>query len=233
MTKIMASLCVAAIVTFCGLAQSTSAQCPRLETSGNYTVMEGEMTTFSVSLNGGSQVAPKFNWVVSAGKITSGQGASVIKVDTTGTGGQMITATVEVAGLSASCTRIASVSSDIDASPQAKKVDEYGSINEEDEMARLDRFAIELQMEPLAQVYIVAYGSKKSKPAETNAAIERTRTYLVKTRGIESTRIVTASGGNRENPTYQLWLVPPRATPPDLTTKDQKGSSEKPKTIYI
>ena len=233
MTKIMASLCVAAIVAFCGLAQAASAQCPRIETSGNYTVMEGEMTTFSVSLNGGSQVAPKFNWVVSAGKITSGQGTSVIKVDTTGTGGQMITATVEVTGLSASCTRTASVSSDIDARPQAKKVDEYGSINEEDEMARLDRFAIELQMEPLAQVYIVVYGSKKSKPAETKAAIERTRTYLVKTRGVESSRIVTASGGNRENPTYQLWLVPPGATPPDLTTKDQKGSSERPKTIYI
>ena len=233
MTKKMASLCVAAIVAFCGLAQAASAQCPRIETSGNYTVMEGEMTTFSVSLNGGSQVAPKFNWVVSAGKISAGQSSSVVRVDTTGTGGKTITATIEIGGLSASCPRTATVSSDVDARPQARKVDEYGSVNEENEMARLDGFAVELMNDPGAQAYIVAFGGKKNKPADTKVTIERMRTYLVKTRGVDPSRIVTASGGNRENPTYQLWLVPPGATPPDLTTKDQKGSSEKPKTIYI
>ena len=229
MKKSTAVILVFAVFVFCALAKTAAAQCPRFETSGTYTVTEGDVTTFSVLLIGGTQSAPKFNWVVSAGKITAGQGSSVIRVDTAGTGGQTITATVEVNGLSASCSTTASVSSDVDARPQAKKIDEYGAENEESEMARLDNFTIELQNDPSAQGYIIAYGGKKSKPADTKVIIDRMRNYLVKTRGIDPPRIVTQNGGAKEDPTYQLWLVPPGASIPDPNAKSAKPGNEKAK----
>ncbi|HEX3100934.1 MAG TPA: hypothetical protein VHQ01_04030, partial [Pyrinomonadaceae bacterium] len=75
-----------AIFALCGFNQTASAQCPKIETSGTYTVMEGDLITFSVSLNGGDRIGqPKYDWTLSTGKIRSGQGTSVIKVDTTGT----------------------------------------------------------------------------------------------------------------------------------------------------
>ena len=43
--------------------------------------------------------------------------------------------------------------------PKARKFDEYGNIRFNDEKARLDNFAIQLQNEPTSQGYIIGYGS--------------------------------------------------------------------------
>ncbi len=229
MKKTLASFYVIAIVAFCGLSQTILAQCPRIETSGTYTVVEGDLIAFSVSLNGGDRnVSPKYNWTVSAGKIKSGRSSSVIKVDTTGTGGQTITATVEILGLARSCPSTSSISSDVDARPKATKVDEYGDGNEEGEMARLDNFVIQLMNSPGEQGYVIVTAGKKSKTGETRAAIERTRTYLVKMRGIDPSRIVGVDGGKTENPMRQLWIVPAGAAPPELSAADRKKGPEKP-----
>ena len=132
MLKFVASFYVVALVALCGHGQLASAQCPKIETSGTYTVMDGDVITFSVSVNAGDlRFSPKYDWTVSAGKLKSGQSTSVIKVDTTGTGGQTVTATVEIGGMPASCVKTASVSSDVDEKPKAKKIEEYGDINEE------------------------------------------------------------------------------------------------------
>src|SRR5205823_13125607 len=102
-------------------------------------------------------VNPTYNWTVSAGTITSGQGTTSITVDTKGLGGQTVTATVEVGGVEPTCTnRTASCSSRVRPRPKpAIKFDEYGNIRFNDEKARLDNFAIQLQNEPTAQGYII------------------------------------------------------------------------------
>ena len=228
MRKPVASFYVVALITLCGLGQWASAQCPKIETSGTYTVMDGDVVTFSVSINSGDlRFSPKYDWTVSAGKLKSGQGTSVIKVDTTGTGGQTVTATVEIGGMPASCTNAASVSSDVDEKPRAKKIDEYGDVNEEDEMARLDNFAIQLMSSPGEQGYVIVYTGKTGKTGESKTAVERARTYLVKTRGLDSSRIVTVDGGKKDKPTRELWIVPAGAAPPGLSAPDKKKPSEK------
>ena len=228
MPKTTASFWVIALVVFCGLGQLASAQCPKIETSGTYTVMDGDLVTFSVSVNAGDlRFSPKYDWTVSAGKLKSGQGTSVIKVDTTGTGGQTVTATIEIGGMPASCTNTASVSSDVDEKPKAKKFDEYGDVNEEDEMARLDNFAIQLMNSPGEQGYVIAYAAKTGKTGESKTAVERARTYLVKTRGLDSSRIVTVDGGKKEKSTRELWIVPAGAAPPGLLATDKKKPAEK------
>src|SRR6185503_8202733 len=96
-------------------------------------------------------VSETYNWTVSAGQITSGQGTSSITVDTKGAGGNSITATVEVGGVDPSCNRTASCTVQVGVTRIARKFDEYGNIRFNDEKARLDNYAIQLQNEPTAQ----------------------------------------------------------------------------------
>jgi hypothetical protein len=187
--------------------------CPTFNVTCPSEVEDGSPATFSATFTQGTpQVSETYNWTVSAGTITSGQGTSSITVDTKGTGGQTITATVEVGGVDPSCTRTASCSTPVRPKPAlARKFDEYGNIRFNDEKARLDNFAIQLQNEPTAQGYIIGYGACD---AEGLTRANRAKDYLVNTRGIDSGRLVTTDAGCLPNLQVQLWIVPQGATPP-------------------
>ena len=188
--------------------------CPTVSVSCPSSVDPGSAITFSSSLSSSANVT--YNWSVSAGTISSGQGTSSITVDTAGLGGQTVTATVEVGGLDPACSRTASCSTSVTApAPPATKFDEYGNIKFNDEKARLDNYAIQLQNQPGAQGYIIAYGSCAG---EAQARADRAKDYLVNTRGIDAGRIVTMDGGCRSDLSVELWIVPTGATPPAAST---------------
>jgi hypothetical protein len=190
------------------------APCPTVSVSCPSSVDPGSAITFSSSLSSSANVT--YNWSVSAGTISSGQGTSSITVDTAGLGGQTVTATVEVGGLDPACSRTASCSTSVTApAPPATKFDEYGNIRFNDEKARLDNYAIQLQNQPGAQGYIIAYGSCAG---EAQARADRAKDYLVNTRGIDAGRIVTLDGGCRSDLTVELWIVPTGATAPAAST---------------
>ncbi|MCA1683555.1 MAG: hypothetical protein LC708_00245, partial [Actinobacteria bacterium] len=193
--------------------------CPTVTVSCPDTATAGQPVTFTANVSGGdSATTPTYNWTVSAGTISSGQGTSSITVDTTSiTGNQSITATVDVGGYDRSCNATASCTAGVPAPINARKIDEYGNVKFNDEKARLDNFAIELQNNPGAQGYIIAYGGRKGRAGEAQARADRAKDYLVNTRGISADRIVTVDGGYRENLTVELWLVPAGATPPSAT----------------
>jgi len=170
----------------------------------------GAPVTFTASVNGDANVT--YNWTVSAGTISSGQGTSSITVDTNGLGGQSVTATVELGGLDPSCSRTASCTASVKPAPQApRKFDEYGNIKFNDEKARLDNYAIQLQNEPTSQGYIIAYGACEG---EAQARADRAKDYLVNTRGIDGGRLVTVDGGCASELKVELWIVPTGATAP-------------------
>ena len=100
---------------------------------------------------------------------------------------------------------------------QPRRADEFGEIQRDDEKARLDNFAIALQNEPGAQGYIITYAGRRSRPGYTQRHGAFARDYLVNTRGIDASRIVTLDGGYRESVAIELWIVPPGATPPSIT----------------
>jgi hypothetical protein len=74
------------------------------------TIAPGTSATVTVNLSGIGEDKPTYNWSVSAGTITSGQGTSSITIDTTGLSGQNVTATVTVEGIDPSCQSKASCS---------------------------------------------------------------------------------------------------------------------------
>lgn len=99
--------------------------------------------------------------------------------------------------------------------PVPVKFDEYGNIKFNDEKARLDNYAIQLQNQPGSQGYIIAYGSCAG---EAQARADRAKDYLVNTRGIDASRLVTVDGGCRSDLAVELWVVPTGATPPTAST---------------
>jgi hypothetical protein len=189
--------------------------------------------TFTANVGGGPGTQT-YNWSVSAGTITSGQGTSSITVNASA--GQTITATVELGGLDPSCTRTASCTTSIKAPPPPpRKFDEYGNIRFNDEKARLDNYAIQLQNEPTAQGYIIAYGSCGSEGQERG---NRAKDYLVNTRGIDGGRIMVVDGGCMADLKVELWIVPSGATAPAASTEGavspcpdckKKPAAKKPK----
>ncbi|MCM3873298.1 MAG: PKD domain-containing protein [Pyrinomonadaceae bacterium] len=187
--------------------------CPNISVSCPSDVDEGSPITFNASVTGTPDLVPTYNWSVSAGTITGGQGTSTITVDTAGLGGQSVTATVEVGGVEPACGRTGSCSTSVKpvVKPVALKFDEYGDIKFNDEKARLDNYAIQLQNQTGSQGYIIAYGTCEG---EGQARADRAKNYLVNTRGIEAGRVTAVDGGCRADLTVQLWIVPTGAENP-------------------
>jgi hypothetical protein len=191
--------------------------CPNVSVSCPSDVEAGSPITFTASATSQDpNFSPTYNWSVSAGTITSGQGTSSITVDTANLGGQSVTATVSIGGAAPECNATASCTTSIRTPPRPPvKFDEYGNIRFNDEKARLDNYAIQLQNDPGSSGVIIAYGSCAGE-AQTRA--DRAKDYLVNTRGIEAGRITTIDGGCRSDLNVQLWIVPQGSTPPAADT---------------
>jgi hypothetical protein len=198
---------------------ATMVQCPKVKLSSPSEVDADMPITFTVSLTGGDpNTTPTFNWTVSDGTIQAGQGTSMITVDTTGVVGQSLNATVGIGGYDPVCETGGSITTGIKPKPQpARRFDEYGAIRLNDRNAHLDNFAIELQNDPTATGYVIAYAGRKSLRGAATSLVNTVKNYLVNTRGIAAFRIVTVDGGYREDPTTVLWIVPQGGTPPQPT----------------
>ena len=123
------------------------------------------------------------------------------------------------------------------APPEPRKIDEFGDICCDSEMARLDNYLNELQRDPNTQAYIFYYGGRlydscwyggkrpgKRRPrrGEAKARVARIAPYLIKQRAFDPGRIVVLAGGYRESWTAELWIVPAGAKPPALTPTVQE-----------
>ena len=95
-----------------------------------------------------------------------------------------------------------------------RKFDEYYDIARNDEKARLDNYAIQLQGEPGSHGYIFVYPSSKARANEAQARARRISDYLVNSRGIDASRFTLTIAAAREDWLFELWIVPAGATPP-------------------
>jgi hypothetical protein len=122
-------------------------------------------------------------------------------------------------------------------SDKMRQFDEFGDINCEGEMARLDNFAVQLQNEPNAKGVVIFYGGRRfrgrlPKQGEAAARASRMKPYLVERRGTPSDRVVVIDGGYKEEFQVELWVIPADVTPPSPTPtvpakdiKFQKGKA--------
>ena len=187
--------------------------CPNVAIECPDRVVVGEPLTFRSTVTGGSPaVRPIYNWTVSAGRIIDGQGTDTIHVDTTGLAGQSITATLSMGGYTLDCSANCTVQFPVPV--ECKKFDEFPAIAYNDEKARLDNYAIELQNDPTATAYVIVYPGQRGRPGEVQRHTTRVVDYLVNSRGINAQRIVTLVGPARDVLLVELWLCPQGAKPP-------------------
>jgi PKD-like domain len=203
---------ISIIVTECP-APLPAIVCPNVTVSCPDAASENAPATFTATISGGSAgITPTYNWTVSAGRIISGQGTTSITVDTAGLAGQSIRANLDVGGYGMRCP--ASCATSIPIVNKPHKFDEYYDIARNDEKARLDNYAIQLQSEPSSQGYLIVYPSRKASAAQAQARAQRVSDYLVNSRGIDSHRVVITMGAPREDWLFELWVVPEGAPPP-------------------
>ena len=180
---------------------------------GTPIVLSTRTNTSNVSLRG-----LRFNWSLSVGTIMVGQGTSSITVDTTGLGGQVITATVEVVGNQTHCSTSKTVSINPPPRPM-DPFDSYGDIRFSWEKARLDSFAVQIQNYPGSRGAIFTYASKQTYRGEAFDRLRRAKNYLVKVRGLSPERILTIDAGHDTEVLTYLVLVPPGATVPTFESR--------------
>ncbi len=221
MRRIIFSL-TALLILQAGPSVSTPAQsplgiCPTVTVECFDTAEAGSEQTYTAKIVGADPKALlSYEWTVAGDNpIISGQGTSslVLKI----IGGSSNTATVKVTGLPARCPNQASCSIQSCGLQTGRLFDQYGNVPFRDAVARLHNFALQLEKEPGAQGYIIAYGGKRSRAAEAEARMERAEKYLVETLGLDERRIVTVDGGYREEAAVELWIVNAGQKPPITT----------------
>ena len=205
--------------------------CPKIEFQGQSprTVRDGQPVTFSVNLAGGDPgITPTIVWNVSAGLIKDGQGTRHILVDSTGSGAdRQIIADVWIGGYAPECGSQATVA--VKVVGYANKVDEFGDLETEQENERLASAAGAVAQSN-DTLYVIAYAGRRSVRGYAGNALKRIRTQLTTT-GVSAQRVGAVDGGFREEPAYEIWIVPEGAEPPRPTPAIDRKEIVYPTTI--
>lgn len=220
------------VVNYKPLPPVAKSPCPfGLNVSAPKSVNDGEIITYSADVNYGGTRDLKYNWSINpaTARILSGAGTNTITVDSTGLGGQRLTVTLAVDDGSAdpACMQTVQASSAVNAEEKKPleplKFDECDSCKFDDQKARLDHFATELQNDPTRRGYIIVYGGRMSPIGQVDMLMKRTREYLTNERQIEGSRFEIVNGGFREGDSVELFIVPSGVTPPRATPRVQAG----------
>lgn len=202
-----------------------SRPCPyEVSLSAEPVATDGDNVVFTATPNFKDDAAVNLNyrWTVSpeAARIKEGQGTPSIVVDSTGLGGQTVTATLEVdTGYDdAACRQKLPFSTDIKplevVKPTPVDFDVFDFVNNDALKARLDNFALQLQQQPDYKGHIIVYGKTGARPAATDRLGMYALDYLTRNRGIDARRVTVVNGGTRATAAFELYLVPPGADTP-------------------
>jgi hypothetical protein len=222
--------CVA--ITFRVPPPTVKSPCPYpVSLSVDAEVNEGDVITFSADTAYSGSSLLTYTWTVTPNnaKILTNV-ENKITVDSTGLGGQRVTAylVVDDGSGEAACRQSTQASTTVRQPPPprehpSRQFDVCCSCAFDDQKARLDNLAVELQNDPTATTYVIAYGGRSSRIGMANLLGSRAQDYLMTARGIDGSRIVVINGGFREEDCVELWIVPQGATPPQPTPTVQAG----------
>jgi hypothetical protein len=210
----------------------TKNPCPYpVNVSAPVSVNDGDLITFTSDVAYGGSAPLSYTWTVSPAdaRIVSGAGTATITVDSTGLGSQQVTATLVVDDGSgdAMCRQNAQAATSVvpkkPVEIECKPFDQFPSVAFDDDKARFDNLAIELQNAPDSQAYIIIYAGRTSRVGQADALSKRTMDYLTNQRGVDGRRITIINGGYRDSDFIEIWVCPPGAKTPQPTPTVQPG----------
>lgn len=198
-----------------------------LTISAPASINEGDVVTFAADVSYQGRLPLNYTWQVSpaAARILSGQGTPTITVDSTGLGRERVTAVLNIDDRASdplcACKQEAAGNTNVLAAAPPppitpRRFDEFPSLSFDDDKARLDNLAIELQNTPGAVGYVVVYRGRASRPGEVDRLGARAKNYLVAARGIDASRVVVIGGGPADVNYLELWVVPRGAQVPQF-----------------
>jgi hypothetical protein len=203
--------------------QEKGSPCPQTQIQSQArTIREGQPVAFTARITGGDKnVTPSILWNVSAGSILDGQGTTRIDVDSTGAGEhRAIVAELWLGGYAPECPA-QSTPFRVNIVPPAVKFDEFGMVAVEDENEKLGS-AVRAAQYGNDKVYLIGYAGRNSERMFASNALRRMRDQIVKS-GFPTGRVLAYDGGFREQPAFEVWIVPEGAEPPKPTpTIDRK-----------
>jgi hypothetical protein len=214
------------VVNYRPLPPIPKSPCPfPVSVSAPQQVTDGEIITFSADVSYGGTSSLNYKWKVtpSTARIVSGANSPTLNVDSTGLGGHRIVATLiaDDGSSDPACSQSAQAFSVVAPLPKrviiSQEFDECNNCTFDDQKARLDNLAVELQNDPSTRAYIIAYGGRTSPLGQVEVLMSRARDYLTSQRGIDASRFVLVNGGFREEDSVELWMVPSGAKPPQPT----------------
>jgi hypothetical protein len=210
----------------------TKSPCPYpVNISAPVSVNDGDLITFTSDVSYGGSKPLAYTWTVSPAeaRIVSGAGTATITVDSTNLGNQRVMATLVVDDGSgdALCRQTAQAATNVVKKelppPECKVFDQFPSVAFDDDKARLDNLAIELQNSPDAIAYIMIYAGRTSRAGQADRLGQRTLDYLTAQRGVDAHRVVIINGGYRETDFIEIWVCPPGAKTPQPTPTVNPG----------
>jgi len=151
--------------------------CPfPVNVSAPTSVNDGDLITFTSDVSYAGSAQLNYAWTVSpsAARIVSGGGTATITVDSTGLGGQRVTATLVVDDGSgdAMCRVNAQALTTVVAKTpppiECRQFDQFRSIAFDDTKARLDNLAVELQNSPDTTAYVIVYAGRTSSTGQAD-----------------------------------------------------------------
>lgn len=207
------------------IRETITKPCPyRFTLDGPSRVTEGDLVTFAAINQGTAPIPLRYQWRVSNGRVTSGLGTPSITVDSTGLAGRTINAELDVNDdlYDDRCRQVISVPTDIVPLPPVEEIkpfrcDEFEAKAPDDDKARFDNCVIQAQNTPDAQIYVIIYPGTDRVSTTRNTydrLSRRALDYMVRERGFDPRRISIVRGSPRLKTTYEVWIVPPGATPP-------------------
>jgi len=226
------------VVNYRPLPPLPKSPCPfPVSISAPQKVNDGEIITFNADVTYSGNSSLRYNWKVtpSTARVLSGAGSPTLTVDSGGLGGQRIVATLTADDGSSDPTCAQSAQAVAVVAPLekviivAREFDECNSCTYDDQKARLDNLAVELQNDPTTRAYVIAYGGRMSPVGQVEKLMARAREYLMSERGIDASRFTVVNGGFREEDSVELWIVPSGAAVPKATPTVQAGDVNPPR----
>ena len=210
----------------------TKSPCPYpVNISAPVSVNDGDLITFTSDVAYSGTAPLTYTWTVSPAdaRIVSGAGTATITVDSTNLGNQRVMATLVVDDGSgdATCRQTAQGATNVVKKemppPECKVFDQFPSVAFDDDKARLDNLAIELQNTTDSIAYIIVYGGRTSRAGQADRLGQRTMDYLTAQRGVDAHRVVIINGGYRDTDFIEIWVCPPGAKTPQPTPTVNPG----------
>lgn len=204
--------------------QREASPCPQvvIQTPTPKVIREGQPVSFNARINGGDRnVTPSILWNISGGAIRDGQGTPRVDVDSAGAGAyREIIAELWLGGYAPECV-IQPAPYRIEVVPPAAKFDEFGQLTPDEETEKLAA-AVKAAHYGNDKVYVIGYAGRSSERMFSSTALRRMRDHLIRS-GFPAARVSAYDGGFREQPAFELWIVPEGAEPPKATpTIDRK-----------